>query len=129
MKGVIESLIHTWLSTPHVEVGERATQMLGDLLEVDCDRRISAGIDTKMSGLQIAGGMAPGQGLLWRHLFVELLVVMSTTELTQTTMKYLANLVNTVAGADKTLYKSLESIARNPESPPELVDLLVKLSE
>ncbi|EPE24189.1 hypothetical protein GLAREA_08039 [Glarea lozoyensis ATCC 20868] len=227
MKGVIESLIHTWLSTPHVEVGERATQMLGDLLEVDCDRRISAGIDTKMSGLQIAGGMAPGQGLLWRRifhdreiyglllslcsfhtsgdgehqldkrqkslaqgrllrllprlscldfytvshsqfpdidrqygipdgeegllyfamvdmvnkeedmlmhitlidLFVELLVVMSTTELTQTTMKYLANLVNTVAGADKTLYKSLESIARNPESPPELVDLLVKLSE
>jgi hypothetical protein len=62
-------------------------------------------------------------------LFVELLAVMSTTELTQTTMKYLSNLVHTVAGADKTLYKSLESIARNPESPPELVDLLVKLSE
>jgi hypothetical protein len=227
MKSVIESLIRTWLSTPYVEVGERATQMLGDLLEVDCDRRISAGLDTKLSDLQIAGGMPPGQGLLWRRifhdreiynlilslcsshnsgdaehqldarqkslaqgrllrllprlsaldfhtvshshfpevdrqygvpegqqgllyfamvdmvdkeedmlmhitlidLFVELLTVMSTTELTQTTLKYLSNLVHTVAGADKTLYKSLESIARNPESPPELVDLLVKLSE
>jgi len=69
MKGVVENFLRTWLSTPHVEVGEKATKALGDLLEVDCDRRISAGISTKMSGLQLASGMAPGQGLLWRRIF------------------------------------------------------------
>ena len=35
MKGVVENLIRTWLSTPYVEVGEKATKVLGDLLEVD----------------------------------------------------------------------------------------------
>ncbi|KAG9233691.1 hypothetical protein BJ875DRAFT_505237 [Amylocarpus encephaloides] len=227
MKPLIESFLHKWLSSPHVEVGEKATQMLGDLLEVDCDRRSSAGIDTKMSGLQIAGGMPPGQGLLWRRifhdrdiydlifslcsfqtigdggeqldarqkslaqgrllrvlprlsaldfytvththfpeidsrhgvpngeqgllyfamvdmvnkeedmlmhitlidLFVELLERMSTTELTKSTMNYLAHLVQIVAASDKTLYKSLESIARSPESSPEFVDLLVRLNQ
>ncbi|KUJ14508.1 uncharacterized protein LY89DRAFT_589726 [Mollisia scopiformis] len=69
MKGVVESFLRTWLSTPHVGVGEKATKTLGDLLEVDCDRRNSADIDTKMSGLQIASGMPPGQGLLWRRIF------------------------------------------------------------
>lgn len=69
MKGVVEAFLTTWLSTPHVEVGEMATKVLGDLLEVDCDHRNSADIDTKMSGLQIAAGMPPGQGLLWRRLF------------------------------------------------------------
>jgi len=68
MKGVVENFLRTWLSTPHVEVGEKATQVLGDLLEVDCDRRVSADLDTKMSGLQLATGMAPGQGLLWRRI-------------------------------------------------------------
>ena len=62
MKGVVGSFIQTWLSTPHVEVGEKATRALGDLLEVDCDRRSSAGIHTKMNGLQLASGMPPGQG-------------------------------------------------------------------
>lgn len=61
--------MRTWLSTPHVGVGEKATQTLGDLLEVDCDRRTSADIDTKMHGLQLANGMPPGQGLLWRRIF------------------------------------------------------------
>jgi hypothetical protein len=69
MKGVVWSFIQTWLSTPHVEVGEKATRALGDLLEVDCDRRSSAGIHTKMNGLQLASGMPPGQGLLWRRIF------------------------------------------------------------
>jgi hypothetical protein len=69
MKGVVENFLRTWLSTPHVEVGEKATKALGDLLEVDCDRRSSAGIDTKMSGLQLASNMPPGQGLLWRRIF------------------------------------------------------------
>lgn len=69
MRGVVEAFLRTWLSTPDVGVGEKATKALGDLLEVDCDRRSSAGIDTKMSGLQLASGMPPGQGLLWRRIF------------------------------------------------------------
>jgi len=49
MKGLVEQLLRTWLSTPHVEVGEKATQALGDLLAVDCDKT--------------------GQGLLWKRIF------------------------------------------------------------
>jgi hypothetical protein len=69
MKGVVEEFLRTWLSTPHVEVGEKATKALGDLLEVDCDRRSSATVATKMTGLQISSNMPPGQGLLWRRIF------------------------------------------------------------
>ncbi|KAH8769287.1 hypothetical protein BGZ57DRAFT_465959 [Hyaloscypha finlandica] len=225
MKGVVEEFLRTWLGTPHVEVGEMATKALGDLLEVDCDRRTSATIDTKMSGLQIASNMPPGQGLLWRRIFqdrdiynllfslcsfhtigtgpgqlderqkslaqarllrvlprlavldfqtitrshfpeiegrykidqhgllyfaavdmvnkdedmlmhitvidffAEFLDVMSMTELTKSTMDYLAALMKKVASTDETLYKSLEAMALDPETSPELVDLLVKLNE
>jgi hypothetical protein len=225
MKGVVENFLRTWLSTPHVEVGEKATKVLGDLLEVDCDRRSSAGIDTKMNGLQLASNIPPGQGLLWRRIFqdreiydllfslcsfhtigtgegqldtrqkslaqarllrvlprlavldfqtithsqfpeieerygvdeqgvlyfaavdmvnkeedmlmhitvidffAEFLEVMSTTELTKTTMDYLAALMKKVASTDTTLYKSLEAMALSPETSPELVDLLVRLNE
>lgn len=69
MKGVVEQFLRTWLSTPDVGVGEKATKVLGDLLEVDCDRRAPMGIEWKMSSLQLAAGMAPGQGLLWRRIF------------------------------------------------------------
>lgn len=224
MKGVVGSFVRRWLSTPHVEVGEKATQALGDLLEVDCDRRSSAGIDTKMSGMQLAGTPS-GQGLLWRRifqdrdiyglifslcssktigtgeeqlderqkslaqgrllrllprlaafdfhtvtrtqfpeierqyglqdgehgllffamvdmvdkqdilmhlnlidLFIEFLEKMSTAELTQPTLDYLASLTKKVAGSDGALYKTLEAIGVSPDSPPELVDLLVTLS-
>ncbi|PBP26217.1 hypothetical protein BUE80_DR002785 [Diplocarpon rosae] len=67
MNGAVENFLRTWLSTPDVGVGEKATKVLGDLLEVDCDRRSSAGIETKMNGLQIKS--SPGQGLLWRRIF------------------------------------------------------------
>lgn len=227
MKGVVETFFRTWLSTPHVEVGETATQTLGDLFEVDCDNRSSASIDTKMRGMQISSGMPPGQGLLWRrvfqdrevygsifslcsfqtlrdgedrlderqkslaqgrllriiprlaaldfhaiththfpdidrrfglqdgeqgllyfamvdmvskqddvlmhttlvYMFVEFLEVMSVTELTQPTVEYLAGLVRRVAASDEALYKSLGSIALNPETSPEFVDLLVRLNK
>jgi hypothetical protein len=60
--------------------------------------------------------------------FAEFLDVMSTTELTKNTMDYLAALMKKVARTDETLYKSLEAMALNPETSPELVDLLVKLN-
>lgn len=225
MQGVISAFIQTWLSTPSVEVGEQATQALGDLLEVDCDRRISAGLSTKMSGLQLSSGMAPGQGLLWRRIFqdrqiysqlldlcspqstgagegqlderqkslaqarllrllprlaaldfqtvtraqfpeletqygvqqgqgllnfaavfivnkedllmhftlidffAEFLGMMALTELSKATVDYLAELMKKVAGGDQTMYRTLEGLAVNPETEPELVELLVKLNE
>lgn len=53
MKGVVENLLRTWLSTPHVEVGEKATNALGDLFEVDFDRHAVAEIESWMSGMEI----------------------------------------------------------------------------
>jgi hypothetical protein len=69
MKGVIVALIRTWLSSPSVEVGEKATKTLGDLLEVDCDRASAANLNTQMNGLEITPRNPPGQGLLWRRIF------------------------------------------------------------
>ena len=66
MKGVVMAFIRTWLSTPHVEVGEKATKALGDLLDVDCDRRT---IEKRMDGMEITLRRTPGQGLLWRRIF------------------------------------------------------------
>jgi hypothetical protein len=60
--------------------------------------------------------------------FAEFLDVMSTTELTKNTIDYLAALMKKVARTDETLYKSLKAMALNPETSPELVDLLVKLN-
>jgi DNA mismatch repair protein HSM3, N terminal domain len=227
MREVVESFLRTWLSTPHVEVGEKAAKTLGDLLSMDCDLRSSAELDSKMHGLQITSRTPPGQGLLWRRIFhdreiygallelcsfktvgsgdgqlnerqkplaqarllrvlprmaaldfptvsrtnfpdierqyeihegeqgllwfaatdmvnksedmlmhitvidffAELLEVMSLTEITPRTMEYLARLLKKVTATDSTMYKSLESIVLNPESPPELVDLLVRLNQ
>lgn len=225
MKGVVENFLRTWLSSPHVEVGEKATKALGDLLEVDSDRRSGAGIDVQMNGMQLASRNPPGQGLLWRRVFQdreiygllfslcssqtvgnrdgelnerqkslaqarllrvlprlaaldfqkishtqfpgieqrydqqergllyfaavdmvnkeedmlmhvtlidffsEFLDTMSTTELTKPAMDYLGALMKRATGSDVALYKSLESLALSPESSPELVDLLVKLSQ
>lgn len=224
MKGVVEEFIRTWLSTPHVEVGEKATKALGDLLDVDCDRR---SITTKMNGLEITKNRSPGQGLLWRRIlqdveiyglifelcsfetagtevgqlderqkslaqarllrvlprlsaldfhavshtnfpdierryelldgeqgllwfaatdmvnkaedmlmhitvidfFAEFLETMSMTEISQSTMDYLGRLLRKVTATDQTMYKSLEAIAVNPESPPELADLLIRLNQ
>lgn len=227
MRDVVESFLRTWLSTPHVEVGERAAKALGDLLSIDCDRRSAAELDAKLHGLQITPRTPPGQGLLWRRIFqdreiyeslfelcsfetvgtgegelderqkslaqarllrvlprmaaldfptisrtkfpdierqyqvdegeqgllwfaatdmvnkeedmlmhitvidffAELLEVLSVTEITPRTMEYLGKLLTKVTATDSTMYKSLESIALNPESPPELVDLLVRLNQ
>ncbi|KAG9244391.1 hypothetical protein BJ878DRAFT_506455 [Calycina marina] len=223
MKGVVEALIRTWLSTPHVEVGEKATKALRELLDVDCDRRT---MDKRMDGMEITSRRRPGQGLLWRRIFqdrdiyklifnlcsfktagkgegqlderqkslaqarllrllpllavldfhtishshfpdveaeyelqgevgvlwfaathminkeedmlmhitaidffAEFLDALSMTEIGPPTMVYLKKLLRKVTESDQTMYKSLESIALNPKSTPELVDLLVKLNK
>ena len=69
MKGLVGQFIRTWLSSPSVEVGEKATRTLGDILEVDCEHKVTNGLDTHMSGLEIASRTVLGQGFMWRRLF------------------------------------------------------------
>lgn len=69
MKDLVGQFIITWLSSPSVEVGEKATRTLGDLLDVDCEQKATNGLDTHMSGLEIASRTVSGQGLMWRRLF------------------------------------------------------------
>lgn len=226
MKGVIAAFLRSWLSSPSVEVGEKATNTLGDLLEVDCDRVSAASLSNQMNGLEISTSKKPGQGLLWRRIFhdrdiygllvrlcasqntgigedhlderqkslaqarmlriiprlavldfmaisrsdftditaryglekgelgllyfatvqmvnkedmlmhitlidffAEFLDMLSMTQISGSTMEYLAQLMKTVTTDDKAMYKSLETLAMSPNSSPELVELLVKLNE
>lgn len=69
MNGVVASFLRTWLSSPSVEVGEKATKVLGDLLDVDCNRARAASMNARMNGLEITVRATPGQGLLWRRIF------------------------------------------------------------
>lgn len=75
MKQVIEDLLRTWLSSPDVGVGKRATEALGNLLQVDSDRKNFTGIKERLEDLHIStqfhinSNQAPGQGLLWRRIF------------------------------------------------------------
>lgn len=222
MRDVVEAFVRIWLSTPDVGVGEKATKALGDLLDVDCDRRSMV---KRMDGMEITTRRQAGQGLLWRRIFqdleiyelvfelcssktvgtgesqlderqkslaqarllrilprlaaldfniishshfpsvdrkygcgteqgilwfasiqmvnkedmlmhitlidffAEFLEVLSATEITPTIMDYLAKLLRNATEIDQRLYKSLESIAVNPETAPELVDLLVRLNQ
>ncbi|KAA8576020.1 hypothetical protein EYC84_006183 [Monilinia fructicola] len=68
MKGVVENFIRTWLGNPHVGVGEKATQALGELLAVDSDRR-SSSITNGVESMDIDSRHPTGQGLLWRRIF------------------------------------------------------------
>ncbi|KAF7867176.1 hypothetical protein EAF04_005260 [Stromatinia cepivora] len=68
MRGVVENYIRTWLSSPHVGVGEKATQVLGELLEVDSVREL-AHITRGIGNMNIDSQRPPGQGALWRRIF------------------------------------------------------------
>ncbi|KAI0164614.1 hypothetical protein GGR57DRAFT_205297 [Xylariaceae sp. FL1272] len=67
LKNVITSFLTRWLNAPQVEVGEKASRVLGDLLDVDCDTRPPQGL--AVSGVEIAVRRPPGQGFMWRRLF------------------------------------------------------------
>lgn len=226
MKGVVAAFLRTWLSSPSVEVGGKATKALGDLLEVDCDHASAANLNNHMNALEISTQKQPGQGLLWRRIFhdrdiynllyhlcvphntgieegqlderqkslaqarvlrilpklstldfsavsrsdfpdiaarygvergelgllyfagvqminkedmlmhialidffAEFLDMLSMTQISGSTMEYLAKLTRTVTSDDRVMYKSLESLATSPNSSPELVELLLKLNE
>ncbi|TGO44565.1 hypothetical protein BOTNAR_0794g00020 [Botryotinia narcissicola] len=68
MRGVVENYIRTWLSSPHVGVGEKATQVLGELLDVDSVRELTH-ITNGVGNMDIGSQRPPGQGALWRRIF------------------------------------------------------------
>ncbi|KAK2042482.1 hypothetical protein LZ31DRAFT_526242 [Colletotrichum somersetense] len=73
MPRVIEELLRRWLSAPQVEVGERATRVLGDILDVDCELppppAAAAAALGSSPGRELVRRRAPGQGRMWRRIF------------------------------------------------------------
>lgn len=67
MNNVVTNFLIQWLSAPQVEVGEKGSRVLGDLLDVDCDTRPQDGLS--LNGMEIAVRKPLGQGLMWRRLF------------------------------------------------------------
>ncbi|KAH9995336.1 hypothetical protein F4779DRAFT_631672 [Xylariaceae sp. FL0662B] len=67
MNNVITSFLTQWLSAPQVEVGEKGTKVLGDLLDIDCDVHPPDGLS--VNGVEITTRKPPGQGLMWRRIF------------------------------------------------------------
>ncbi|KAF3065884.1 hypothetical protein GL218_09239 [Daldinia childiae] len=69
MNNIITNFLIQWLSAPQVEVGEKGSRVLGDLLDVDCETRPADGLSA--NGMEIAIRKPPGQGLLWRRIFYD----------------------------------------------------------
>ncbi|KAI0880547.1 uncharacterized protein GGS22DRAFT_182239 [Annulohypoxylon maeteangense] len=67
MKNLVTNFLTQWLSAPQVEVGEKGTKVLGDVLDVDCDTRPPD--DLSVNGMEIVVRKQPGQGLVWRRIF------------------------------------------------------------
>ncbi|KAK4130048.1 hypothetical protein BT67DRAFT_492582 [Trichocladium antarcticum] len=69
---LVEAFIHRWLAAPQVEVGHRASKVLGDLLDIDCDLAPPPPAASHPAGAAHANPVlrkSPGQGALWRLLF------------------------------------------------------------
>jgi hypothetical protein len=77
MRDVVAEFLVRWLAAPQVEVGERGSKVLGDILEVDCELPPPPNAGPEMNGLDgtaVGGGVlvrrkAPGQGRMWRLIF------------------------------------------------------------
>ncbi|KAI1206071.1 uncharacterized protein F4807DRAFT_464081 [Annulohypoxylon truncatum] len=67
MNNVVTNFLTQWLSAPQVEVGEKGSKVLGDLLDVDCDTRPPDGLS--VNGMEIVVRKPSGQGLVWRRIF------------------------------------------------------------
>ncbi|KAH0440853.1 hypothetical protein CcaCcLH18_02196 [Colletotrichum camelliae] len=68
MPKVVLELLRRWLSSPQVEVGEKASRVIGDLLETDCELPPPAALPN-LTGTDLVRRRAPGQGRMWRRLF------------------------------------------------------------
>ncbi|ETS75829.1 hypothetical protein PFICI_12773 [Pestalotiopsis fici W106-1] len=67
LKNIVANFVVQWLSAPQVEVGEKGSKVLGDLLDVDCAVRPAQGVS--LNGQEIVLRRPPGQGLVWRRIF------------------------------------------------------------
>ncbi|KAK4205020.1 hypothetical protein QBC40DRAFT_271626 [Triangularia verruculosa] len=74
MPTLVTTLLTTWLSSPKVEVGQKATKVLGDLLDIDCARpvptpppRLSSG--AQPSHYELVIRRTAGYGKLWDLIF------------------------------------------------------------
>ncbi len=70
---LVPTFIHRWLTAPQVEVGQKASKVLGDLLDIDCDLPPppppTRPVDPLHTPLVLR--KAPGHGQLWRLLFTD----------------------------------------------------------
>ncbi|KAK5633780.1 hypothetical protein RRF57_009494 [Xylaria bambusicola] len=69
MKGVVSSFVTAWLSAPAVEVGEKGTGVLGDLLIVDSPDLPPKVLDENHGVAVPVLSNTPGQGFMWRRIF------------------------------------------------------------
>ncbi|TDZ49740.1 hypothetical protein CTRI78_v007912 [Colletotrichum trifolii] len=67
MPRVVAELIRRWLSAPQVEVGEKASRVLGDVLETDCELPPPSALPNL--GSEVVRRRAPGQGRMWKRIF------------------------------------------------------------
>lgn len=70
MPRLLAAFIRRWLAAPQVEVGQKGSKVLGDLLDIDCELppppppSVTGGTRN-----ELVLRKAPGQGKLWRLLF------------------------------------------------------------
>ncbi|TWU79037.1 hypothetical protein ED733_008496 [Metarhizium rileyi] len=67
---IVETLVTSWLTSPDVGVGRRASKVLGDLLETDCEAidnsTNNTHLTTAVNGSGAVNHRVPGDGNLWR---------------------------------------------------------------
>ncbi|KAK0663467.1 hypothetical protein QBC41DRAFT_329170 [Cercophora samala] len=74
MPSLVTSLLTAWLSSPKVEVGEKASKVIGDLLDIDCPRPPPPPPPAITTGAtpfhhQLVLRRVPGRGELWKLIF------------------------------------------------------------
>lgn len=73
MPALVSDFLRRWLTSPHVEVGQKGGIVLGNLLDIDCELPpppppSSASASTAQA---IVLRKSPGQGALWRRIFLD----------------------------------------------------------
>lgn len=87
MQDVVAAFITAWLTSPSVEVGEKATKVLGDLLDIDCDQLSAATLSATLNDRSApVSRQHSGQGLLWRRIFHDSKIYLSFFQLSSLTM-------------------------------------------
>jgi len=84
MTPLLSAFLRRWLASPHVEVGQKGSKVLGDLLDIDCELPPPPPPPTTAAnapGTEIVLRKAPGQGKLWRALLTDRTIYMLLLDL------------------------------------------------